>query len=113
MKFLLLNFLAFATISGSALAAPGEGGMSECISLSTQVALNRYYKDYSTNSIPTVEVGKSDGSPSNGLDLMVTVNKEIIYYMIATVNSEVDSRGVPVQLRGCTNAFIGRTVKLW
>ncbi len=83
----------------------GQGGMSECISLSVKAAMDAYAQNNSLNPIPNISVAESDGARSNGIDIMVSVNSQITYYVIASPNSTADHQ----TLLGCTGAFVGYT----
>ena len=110
MKTLLINMtalIAFVTmIPNFAKADVGHGGMAECIAQSVQVALNAYSQTNTFSAIPNVVVSKSNASPSNGIDIMVTVNGQTTYYVIASPSQQLNSSGTPIGLLGCNGARI-------
>ncbi len=75
----------------------GATGMSGCISMSVQAALDAYAKNHALFPVPTMEVAQSTGSPSNGIDIMVSIDKKVTYYVIASPNGS----------GGCTDARVG------
>jgi len=82
-------------------AESGNEGMSECISLSVQAALDAYASKYKLTTIPNISISESTGTPSNDIDIMVTINSQKIYYIIATPSI------IQNKLKGCLNAEVG------
>lgn len=105
MKKFIFTLTLMTLVGSLAFADVGQGGMSECIFLSVKAAIDTYSQNNSLNPVPSITIAKSDGSKSNGIDIMVSVNSQIIYYVIATPNSSTDHR----TLFGCTSAVVGYT----
>jgi hypothetical protein len=104
----LLAILSFVTLSTSAFAEPGMGGMAECISVSVHEALSVYGQNHSLYPIPNVIVTRSDAPPSNGIDVRVMINNSMVYYVIAFPNGG----GPASPFKGCTGAQIGRVMPI-
>ena len=83
----------------------GQGGMAECLALSMSAALEVHAQNNPMTPMPVVVVEQSHGSPSNGIDIQVTVNHQIIYYVIASPNLKIVN-GKPQGLLGCTDARV-------
>ncbi len=99
---LLIAVLAF-TFSASSFAGNGQGGMNECVVLSVKAALEEFSsRANGSDTIPDVTVSQSDGSPSNGIDMKISVNA-ITFYTIATPNI------VRGEMKGCLDARVGYT----
>ena len=77
-----------------------SSGMSGCITLSVQVALDTYAQSHVLYPIPTIEVAQSTGAPSNGIDIMVTIDGKTTYYVIATPDGH----------QGCVSATVTSAV---
>ena len=95
---LLSCLLLFSSFS----LAESNDGLSECIGISVTSAMKEYSATHKTSEIPTIEVSKSDGSPSNGIDVKVVINSQISYYIVA--DPSFDTYG---QLVGCSSASVG------
>ncbi len=88
-------------IGGVASAAQGNGGMSECISLGVQASLDAFSKSYGLTEVPDVQVTRDSISASNGIDLLVVVNRRTTYKVIASPTA-----GSMRTLQGCTDAQV-------
>ena len=104
MKNIIFVMLLCFSIFSHAGAAKAEGGMSECVSLAVQAALDSYAASHRMNAVPAVKVGPAGGSPSNGIDVSVSVNGEVTYKVIST-----PTPGSIRTLRGCTDARVTST----
>ncbi len=96
-------------LSSSAIADVGSGGMPECMAMSVNLALNAYAQNYGFNQIPNVVATRSDLPPSNGMDIKITINNAVAYYVIAQPNGG-GGPYAPYPFRGCTAAHIYRVV---
>ena len=101
MKKMML-VVALFSISISAFADTNSAGLAQCISVSANVALSTYAQNHVMYPIPTVLIAKSDRSPSNGIDVKVTVNNAIVYYVIA---SPIGG-GPSLPITGCSGARV-------
>ncbi len=99
------NFLIIVgllLISLPSFADANSVGMAQCISMSVNAALTGYAQNHKLFPIPSVLATKSDGSPSNGIDIKVTINNSMVYYVIASPNGG----GPNSQLAGCISARV-------
>jgi len=101
MKKLLISFAVMA-IAAPTFADTGSGGMAECISLSVNAALLAYAQNHQMSPIPSVLATKSDAPPSNGVDVKVTINGSMVYYVIG--QAVMDQSGP--SLLGCSAATV-------
>ena len=101
MKSILI-IVSLLSISLPSFADTNSAGMAQCISMSVNAALTSYAQNHKLFPIPSVLATKSDGSPSNGIDIKVTVNNSMVYYVIASPNGG----GPNSQLTGCIDAKV-------
>ena len=100
----MMIIIGLCSIPLTGFADANSSGMAQCISMSANAALTSYAQNHKLFPIPSVLVTKSDGSPSNGIDIKVTINNSMVYYVIA---SPIGG-GPSSQLSGCSNAQVIR-----